>query len=75
MSSMALKASSSERHSKTPLPSASPSAFTAHRPRSSAANRLAAPARLKVFERAVGMPYFSMKAWEKAFDDSNCAAL
>src|SRR2546430_12740310 len=50
------------------------SAFAAQRPPSDAANFLAAAGSLKVPERAVGMPYFSMNRWEKALDDSNCAA-
>ena len=71
---MAAEASSSEAQSKTPLPRAKPSALTAHLPLNSEAKRLAGPASPKLFERGVGMPCHSMKSWEKALDDSNCAA-
>ncbi len=72
--SIALSASPVLLQMSTPLPSASPSAFTAHWPSSDAANALAPAASANEAERIVGMPLRSMNSCEKILDDSNCAA-
>ena len=71
---MAFSASARFEQSNTPLPRARPSALTAQHPPSDSAKALAGSGCAKAPERAVGMPCRSMKAWEKTFDASNCAA-
>ena len=72
--SMAVCASDMEAQRITPLPSARPSALTAQQPCSLSAKSFAAAASENVPDLAVGIPYFSMNAWENAFEASNCAA-
>src|SRR5204862_327057 len=71
ISSMARSDSAGEWQIKTPLPRARPSALTAQRPSRECANFLAAVVSRKVPALAVGIPYFSMKFWEKTLEDSN----
>ena len=64
---MAWSAWAMSRQIKTPLPRARPSALTAQRPPSEAANREAAGESAKVPARAVGMPCCSMKMLREDF--------
>ena len=72
--SIAALASSGVLQISTPLPSARPSALTAHLPSSDAANALASVASVNDADFIVGTPLRSMNSCEKIFDDSNCAA-